>query len=126
MERLKSILAPMAEQISRVRCETNGIVFVVHKPGKVARRAMDHLGIYLRPQRNNVFGLACPDAARAVGHDLVTRGWCEAPPVEDQVKVFLVAGNGTALLTLNFTDDGIEVVKEPDIYPVATESRSAP
>jgi hypothetical protein len=35
-----------------------------------------------------------------------------------QIKVFLVAGDGTALLTLHFTDEGIRVQTERDGYPV--------
>ena len=52
------------------------------------------------------------------GHDLVARRWCAAAPNEDQVKLFLFAGDGTALLMLHFTDLGIEVENEPDVYAV--------
>lgn len=97
---------------------TNGIVVVVHNPGSLAKRAMKTLGAKVRSRRTTVFGYSPKDAVVALGHDPVTRLWCAQPPAENQVKVFLIAGDGTALLTLNFSEEGIKVEKEPDLYPV--------
>lgn len=118
LELLKSILAPVAHEVAAARETTNGIVVVVHNPGSVAKRAMKKVGAKVRARGTSVFGLVCSDAVAALGHDLVTRRWCGAAPNDGQIKVFLIAGDGTALLTLNFTDEGIKVEKEPDVYPV--------
>lgn len=48
----------------------------------------------------------------------MTRRWCSDPPVDGSIKVFLVDGDGSALLTLDFTESGINVKQEPDVYPV--------
>jgi hypothetical protein len=96
-----------------------GIVFVIHKPKDLARRAMRKWGVTAAKQGTTVFGLTCEHALAAVGGDdadLVTRRWVSQPPAEEQIKAFLFAGNGTALLTLHFEEDGIRVEKEPDVY----------
>lgn len=116
---LQSILAPVAHQVAEVRAITNGIVVVVHNPGSLVKRAMKKLGAKVRSRGTFVFGYECPTAAAALGHDPVTRRWCAEAPEENQIKVFLVAGDGTALLTLNFSEQGIITVeKKPDLYPV--------
>ena len=117
-EFLKGILLPVAEEIAEVREALDGIVFVVHNPGKVALQAMTKLGVEALPNKTMVFGLTCPDATTAFGHDPITRRWCNEEPGEDQIKVFLMAGDGTALLTLEETPDGTIIHKESDLAPV--------
>ena len=113
---LQRILAPVAMQIALAREATEGIVFVVHRPGKLARAAMATLGAKVNRKGTTIFGVKCGDLSEIFAHDLVTRRWTEAPPVDGQIKVFLFSGDGTALLTLNFEGGGIRVVKEPDVY----------
>jgi hypothetical protein len=116
LDRVQSILMPVALEIATAREATNGIVFVVHRPGKTARAAMVKIGTPLRHKRTTVFGLSCSDATVAFGHDLVTKRWIAIAPLDGQIKVFLIAGDGSALLTLNFEDGEVHVVKEPDVY----------
>lgn len=114
MKRLAKILKPVAEEIALCAVASEGIVFVVHRPGPLAHRAMAKLGVRLVPGKTTVFALSCADAA-ARGHDPVTRRWLSTPPKDDEIKVFLIAGEGTALLTLRFTDDGIQVSTPPNL-----------
>lgn len=120
-EAIRSIIQSVADDIAKVRVVTNGIVFVVHTPGRVTRQAMKKLGVRLKKNGTTVFGTSCHDAARAVGHDSVTRRWCEGAPSEQEIKVFLISGDGSALLTLTFDDHGVKVKKEPDIFLVSPQ-----
>jgi hypothetical protein len=117
--RLKAIFVPVADKIAKAREATDGIVVVIHNPGALAKKAMKKLGVKLqRHAATTVVGLRCSDAVAALGHDPVTSRWCAAAPKDDQVKIFLVAGDGTALLTLNFTGKGVRVEQEPDLHSV--------
>ena len=117
IERLRSIILPVAEEVAKARLAFDGIVVVVHMPLPLARQAMKKLGKNVNPRGTTVFGLSCQGAVAVFSNDPVTKRWCGAAPVEDQIKVFLIAGDGTALLTLNFTPGGcIDVLKEPDVY----------
>lgn len=116
---LERILKPVAEEIAQIREATGGIVVVVHKPMALARKAFKTLKIKLRPAgETSVFGFDCANAVAALGHDLITRRWCSEPPQHDEIKVFLCAGDGTALLTMKVNDGAVLIKKEPDIYPV--------
>lgn len=121
LDRLRSILMPVAVEIASAREATNGIVLVVHRPGKTARAAIGKIGAPVRRTGTTVSGLSCSDATAAFGHDLVTKRWTEAAPLEGQIKVFLVAGDGSALLTLNFEDGEVRVVKGPDVCGVSPD-----
>lgn len=115
---LKGILAPVAEQIAAAHLQCNGIVVVVHKPGKVARQAMEKIGLPCSSGGTTVAGVSCVDAVAAFGHDTITRRWVAVAPKEDEIKVFLVSGNGTALLTLQFRDGQVFVTKQSDLHAV--------
>jgi hypothetical protein len=67
-------------------------------------------------EKDTVFGLSCQNVAATWGNDLSTRRWCAAPPKEDEIKVFLIAGNGTALLTLSWEEGRVMIDKEPDLF----------
>jgi hypothetical protein len=99
-EFIKGILGPVSEQIAECRDDTNGIVFVLHRPGKLAKAMMKKLGVKLIGAKTTVFGLTCDHATKAFGHDLVTKRWCQTEPNDDQIKVFLSVRDGTALLTV--------------------------
>jgi hypothetical protein len=114
---LSKILESSIGQVVELRNESDeAIVFVVHRPSELAQTAMKALGVPVSDKKDTVFGLSCQDAARAWGNDLITRRWCSAPPKEDEIKVFLIAGNGTALLTLSWEDGKVMIDKEPDIF----------
>lgn len=117
-EPVRRVLVSVGVEIAVARETTNGIVFVVHRPGKTARAAMATLGARVRPNATTVFGVKCGDLSEIFAHDFVTRRWTEVPPLDGQIKVFLFSGEGTAQLTLHFEDGGIRVVKEPDVYGV--------
>lgn len=114
---LKSILVPVADDIEAVRVASNGIVVVVHKPGPVTKQAFAKLEVKLEP-KTSVFGLPCEHAVAAFGHDLVTKRWMSNPPADEEIKIFLCSGEGSALLTMSFENGQVHVKKEPDIYPV--------
>lgn len=117
---LKSMLAPLAEKIARAR-EDADVVFVVHKPGGLARRALHKWGVKYEP----VFGMSAFDAARAADWDVLTRKWLGEPPhSDDQIKLFLISGDGTALLTLTVRDGGVVVDKAPDLHVAADAEAS--
>jgi len=47
---------------------------------------------------------------------MVTRKWLETPPPDDALKVFLISGSGSALLTLHYKDGQVRVEKESDMH----------
>lgn len=116
---LVPILAPVAEQLCEARLIPDGVVFVIHRPRGIALQAVQTLGI---PLRGETTVAATPrEAAIAVwGRDLVTRRWLARPPGDDEMKIFLFAHEGTALLTLEFSGDRVVMVrKEPDLHAVS-------
>ena len=118
MEFFKGILQPVAEQIAELRVQTNGIVFVIHDPGPLVHNALKAVGMKAPSNRTTVIASPCSEAARVWGHDPITRKWCEKEPADGEIKVFLLSGNGTKLLTLIFEDGNVILKSEPDIYPV--------
>ena len=115
MNVLESILKPVAKQLCAASRSPDRIVFVIHKPQESAIRAWQKLGI--KPLAETTVASTTREAALAVwGHDLVTKRWLTNPPADDEIKIFLFAGEGTALLTLHHSDEGIVVHKEPDLH----------
>jgi hypothetical protein len=113
---LQSILNPLAEKIEEVSRQAD-VVFVVHRPTAETRVALKKRGL----DGASVYGMSAYDAARFAEWDALTRKWLAALPEEDQVKIFLISGDGTALLTLTLRGGMVMVNKEPDIYPVETQ-----
>jgi len=107
IETLRGILQPYAHEIAEARVATNGIVFVVHQPGPLARQAVAKLN---GPAGDPVFARTCREAQHFCAKmDRATVDWLGVPPVEGQIKILLIAGDGTALLTLNFVNGEVLV-----------------
>jgi 1-aminocyclopropane-1-carboxylate deaminase/D-cysteine desulfhydrase-like pyridoxal-dependent ACC family enzyme len=115
---LKGVFGIVANEVAKAREATDGIVVVIHNPDSAAKMAMMKLGVEVRSHSTTIVGYSCQEAVAALGHDVMTRRWCAAAPRDNQVKVFLVAGDATALLTLNFTGKGVRVEQEPDLHSV--------
>ena len=109
-DRLKQMIVPHAERLAEL--SNVGIAFLVYNPGESARAALVATGC---PAVAGVFALSCVDAAEKFGNaGATTKAWCLKLPGERQIKVFLIAGEGTALLTLNFIEgDGVRIDVEP-------------
>lgn len=108
------ILQPVRQAIVDARDETGGIVFVVHHPPKEHCAMWHFFGIDAKPDGTAVFGMTCADALDVFERgDLATRRWLAQAPAWDSIKVFLVAGEGTALLTLRFDETTVWVSWEP-------------
>ena len=114
IEHLKAILVPVATQIA-VAAEI-GIVLVAHNPDKTARQALRRIGLNVQRGKTTVYAMSIEAATKDLGHDYVTRKFLSTPPGEDEIKIFLVGGSGTALLTLQFKDDIVHVKKESDMH----------
>lgn len=113
IEKLKSIIQPHAEDIAICHMATrnmhgSAIVFVVHKPGSIAMEALRVLGC-ADPLPPPVFAMPCKQASQAFAMLPATSAWLKSPAKKEQIKIFLIAGNGTALLTLNISDEGLRV-----------------
>jgi len=113
---VRAILQPVSYAIGEARCATDGIVFVIHKPLALARKALKKTGMPFDRKGTTVLGATCSQAARVWGNDPVTKLWCEQPPVDGQIKVFLIVDNGSLLVTLNFVDDQVRVSVVPEVY----------
>ena len=109
---VRSIIQPVAEQVAAARELSNGIVFVAHKPTGIAVAALEKLQAPYSLDGTSVWATTCYDAANMAPHDPVTKEWCETPPEEDQIKVFLIADAGAMLVTLRFEEDQVFVEVE--------------
>ena len=116
---LEEIIKPVALQIAAAADITEGgIVLVIHKPGPLARRALKSIGIKVPTATTGVIGVN-RGHAEPLCTDPVTARWIRSPPLQDEIKIFLYAGDGTALISLGFSEEGvIRVTKVPDLYPV--------
>lgn len=114
MQHLENIIDPVFDQVAVASLK--GIAFVVHNPDIVARKAIRNTGQYVKRGATTVYGLTCERAAKVWGTDFVTRKFLSTPPGEDQIKIFLVAGGGSALLTLHFVDGQVFITKESDMH----------
>lgn len=114
-EDFRQILQPVRQAIVDARDETGGIVFVVHNPPTSHLEMWRCFGIEAKPGGTAVFGMTCADALEVFKRgDLATRSWLVQPPAGDSIKVFLAAGEGTALLTLRFDETTVWVSWEPN------------
>jgi hypothetical protein len=98
--RLHDILCSVAGEIATCRAECNGIVFVVREPRPQHLKALRRVNAPLR-EGTSVFACTCSEAADLWADDTVTRRWCSEPPQVLEVKVFLIIGDRTGLLTIN-------------------------
>lgn len=116
VERLAAILCPVSETIARARQSSDGIVFVIHNASKPHRGLWRRLlGRTYESGPTMVVAVSCERAVEmnAKG-DIETRRWLSIPPQEGEIKIFLCAGDGTALLTLHFDDGVVGVVVEAE------------
>ena len=115
------ILRSKAAEIVKGHTATGGApVFVAHVPSAGWRSVFKRAGIKLRKGDTTVLAMH-PDSVASFfdAQDLATRRWGEAAPVDRQIRIFYIAGSGSALLTLHFEEEGIRIEKVPDVYPVA-------
>ena len=105
MEILKSIIQPVCEQIVAGRMMLNGIVLVVHNPPIFTRNALKKVKIKVPARKTSVTALSCDHCAEIFGNDPISRKWYITPPQEDEIKVLLFAGRGSALLTFQVDEE---------------------
>lgn len=104
-EDFPQIFHPVRQAIVDASDETGGIVFVVHNPPMSHLDMWRWFGIEAKPGGTAVLGMTCADAVEVFERgDPATRHWLAQPPAKDSIKVFLAAGEGTALLTLRFDE----------------------
>lgn len=115
MQHLGKILNPVIMQVEAAALSA-GIALVVHDPDKVARKAMRILNLKVKRGATTVHAMSPDMGVVSFGHDYVTRKWLETPAPEDALKVFLISGGGSALLTLTFKDGQVIVKKESDMH----------
>jgi hypothetical protein len=109
-EDFRKILQPVRQAIVDARDETGGIVFVVQNPPASHVEMWRSLGIEAKPGGTAVVGMTCAEALEVFERgDLATRRWLAEAPAWDSIKVFLVTGEGTALLTLRFGETTVWV-----------------
>lgn len=112
-EDFQQILRPVRQAIVDARDKTGGIVFVVHNPPTSYLEMWRWFGIEAKPGGTAVLGMTCADAVEVFERgDPATRRWLAQPPARDSIKVFLAAGEGTALLTLRFDETTVWVTWE--------------
>ena len=117
-EDFRQLLQPVRQAILEAREKTGGIVFVVHNPFPEHCAMWRDFGIDVKPHGTAVFGMTCADAIAAFEQsDIATRRWLAQPPDRDSIKVFLIAGDGTVLLTLRFDKGTVWVSWEPEPRP---------
>ena len=119
MEILKGIIQPVWKQIVAGRLMLNGIVLVVHNPPKFVRNVLKGKKIKAPPRKTSVTAMTCEHCAEVFGNDFVTKKWCLAAPEEDEIKVFMFSGRGSALLTFHIDEEGniVNITKAADKYP---------
>lgn len=117
IQNLKKILTPVIEGLAAEAPTALGeVILVVHKPRGVAVEALRKLGLI--PETEDTCAYAGAHLVDGFT-DGPTRRWLAAPPEPHTVKIFLIAGEGTALLTLDLTDpDKVIVRKQADLYLV--------
>lgn len=99
VKRVREILLPHIDAIVGLSEAGDSIVFVVHRPSQQAANAMRRLGAKLR-KGTTAFSRTCADLVPIFARDEVTRNFISQPSAPDRLRIFLVVGGGTELLTI--------------------------
>jgi hypothetical protein len=112
---LTAVLPSLARLLVQVRAQNERMIACVFVTAdKPSVRLCKELGFDLKAGATAVFGLLGEDAASVLpGLDERRRAWLEAPCGARETKVFLVAGGGTALLSIETHDGKVTVTALP-------------
>lgn len=121
MQWIEKIVRPVAKEIVEAWAQDTGrIVLVIYNPNDTTIQAFEKMGLRLTGG-TTVAAMQQSDAA-TVWQDAVTKRWLAKPTTDEAIKVLLVSGGGTALLTFRFADDTVHVFAEPNLRLVPEES----
>ena len=112
---LTAVLPSLARPLVEVRAQNERMIACVFvSADKPSVRLCKELGFELKPGASAVFGLLGDDAASVLpGLDDPRRAWLSAPCGARETKVFLVAGGGTALLSIETSHGKVTVTALP-------------
>lgn len=112
---LTAVLPSLARPLVQVRAQNVRMIACVFVTAdKPSVRLCKELGFDLKPGATAVFGLLGDDAAAVLpGLDDARMAWLTTPCGARETKVFLVAGGGTALLSIETSDGKVDVTALP-------------
>jgi hypothetical protein len=108
---VKEVLASHAEPLVQVRAkDARMVACVVVQADEPAVRLCKSLGLAMKPGGTGVLGLLGADATKLFPHlSAPQQAWLGAPCGPRETKVLLLAGGGTALLSIEAKDGKVAI-----------------